>query len=102
MTFRIEQATVEDAAAIAQVFIRNRGDLFILLQLEQANPGAYDRGLADRIANNIQKPGQRYIVARDDQSGKVISYAQWMLPNAGQESFVEIEPAVCRREQYQP
>jgi hypothetical protein len=96
MAFHIQEATISDAAAIANIFIRNRGDLFTFLQLGQDDPSAYDRGLADRIANNIQKPGQKYIIARDDKSGEVISYAQWMLPNAGQQAPIDVEPGVCQ------
>ena len=80
MPFKIEQATVEDAAAIAEIFTSDEVSSIYRLQLGTIDPSVFSDGMTRRIAEGIEKPDQVYIIARDQETGKVASYSQWVLP----------------------
>ena len=51
--------------------------------------------MTERTAENITKPNQTWIIARDQNTGEVVSYAQWELPGAHHDEVVpETDPKV--------
>ena len=95
MPFTVEEATPEDAAAIAKIFVSNETSSMLRLQLGTVDPGVLNEGLTERLAESIQKKGQTYIIARDDEAGEIVSYASWTLPRDEGEVFIEQSPDVC-------
>ena len=94
MPFTIKQATIEDARDIASTFLSNGTDHFLRLQLGTVDPAVLREGLTGRLRESIEREGQVYIIARDDESGHVVSYAQWTLPRNEMEFVVEQNPEV--------
>lgn len=88
MPFTISLATPSDAAAIAHVFQSNETDSFLRLQLGTVDPEVMTQGLTERLAENISKPDTVYVVARDDETGEIMSFASWTLPRGRDEEFV--------------
>lgn len=88
MPFTITIASRSDAAAIARVFQSNETDSFLRLQLGTVDPEVLKQGLTERLAANISKPHTVYVVARDDATGEIVSFASWTLPRGRDEEFV--------------
>ena len=80
MPFRVEEATAEDAAAIAKVFVSEETSDFLRLQLGTVSPSLLNEGMTERIKKAIEKRERVYIVARDEEIDEIVSYAQWELP----------------------
>lgn len=89
MPFTIEEATPDDAAAISKVFLSSDTDDFVKLQLGTVDPMVMSQGLTERLKENIKTPGQLYLIARDDESQEVVSYAAWTLPRDEDEPFMK-------------
>ncbi|KAK5134981.1 hypothetical protein LTR08_005933 [Meristemomyces frigidus] len=90
MPFTVGGATESEATAIAQVLTSNESSTFFRLQLGSVDLETLNNGMAERIVKAMQKPEQRWIVARDEGNGEVMSYAQWVLPKADDE--VDADP----------
>lgn len=86
---KIEQAAPSDAAAIAKIFLSNETDEFLRLQFGTVEPGIMNSGLIDRLTENIKTSGQVYVIARDEETGEIVSYASWTLPRAEDEPYVQ-------------
>ena len=80
MPFTIEQAIPEHAAAIAKIFLSDETSDFLRLQLGTVDPAILNGGLTERLAVSIKRPRETYIIARDDETQEIVSYAQWILP----------------------
>lgn len=98
MPYTIERATTEDAPAIAKIFLSNESDSFLQLQFGTADPEALSDDTAESLVESIEKEGQVFIVARDDDSGEVVGYAQWSLPRDEFEMVMMQTPQVIRSE----
>ena len=85
MPFTIELANAEYAPDIAKIFVSNESDPMLRLQLGSVDPSVLNEGLTERLKESIQRTGQQYIVARDEESGQVVSYASWTLPRGEME-----------------
>ena len=94
MPFTIRQARTDDAAAIAKIFTSDETSSFLRLQLGTVNPAVLNQGMTERLAESIQKPDQVWVIACDDESGEIVSYAQWVLPRDEFEAVVEKTPEV--------
>ena len=79
MPFTIEQAMPEHAAAIARIFLSDETSDFLQLQLGTVDPAVLNEGLTKRLRESIERPGEMYIIARDDETQEVVSYVQWIL-----------------------
>lgn len=80
MPFKVEEATPEDAAAIAKIFTSDEVSRINRLQLGAIDPSVFTQGMTERIKEGIEKSDQIYIIARDEETSEVVSYAQWVLP----------------------
>jgi hypothetical protein len=96
MPFAIQQANTDDATAIAKIFTSDETSSFLLLQLGIVDPAVLNQGLTERLAESIQKPDQLWIIACDDESGEIVSYAQWVLPRDELGTVVEKSPEVSK------
>lgn len=94
MPFALSTADPSHAAAIAKIFLSNETDDFLRLQFGSVDPGVMSRGLAERLAENIATSGQVYIVARDEETGDVVSYCSWTLPRGEGEEVVKASAEV--------
>lgn len=83
MPFTVEEATVDDAAAIAKVWLSAETSDFLRLQLGSVDLSVLSEGMTTRMEESICKEGQVYVVARDNDSNEIVSYAHWVLPKAG-------------------
>ena len=88
MTFKIREATPEDGAAIAKIWLAG-DDEFLQLQLGTVSPSVLNDGMEFRLAESIRTSGQVYVIAEDDESGEIVSYASWTLPRSEDEPVVE-------------
>ena len=89
MPFTIKQANTDDAAAIAKILTSDETSSFLRLQLGTIDPAVLNQGMTERLTESLQKPNQVWIIACDDESGEVVSYAQWVLPRDEFETVVE-------------
>ena len=80
MPFTVEKATVNDAVDIAKIFLSDSTSDFLRLQLGTVDPATLNEGFTERLTESLQQHGQVYIVARDCETGEIVSYAQWRLP----------------------
>lgn len=80
MPFTVEEATAKDADAIANIFTSDEVSRVNRLQLGTVEPSVFTNGMIERIKEGIQKDDQVYIIARDEETNEVVSYAQWVLP----------------------
>ena len=94
MPFDVEEASVEDAAEIAQVLISSGTSSFFRLQLGSIDPASLNVGMTEKIAEDMRKEDRVYVVARDQETGKIMSYAQWILPKEKDEVVTEQDPEV--------
>ena len=93
MPFTIEEAANEDAAAIAKVFVSDETSDFLRLQLGTVDPTVLNEGMTERIREGIATEDQIYVVARDEETGQIVSYAQWVLPKDGPVKTTEVSAA---------
>ncbi|KAH8883229.1 acyl-CoA N-acyltransferase [Thozetella sp. PMI_491] len=101
MTYQIAKATPEDAEGIAEVFVQTGDSEFLRLQIGTADIQEVIQSMADGVKRSFQSDGQLTIVAREEGTGKVLSFAQWTLPNDEPDKTPEeIEKEVERRLQY--
>ena len=75
MPFNVEKATVEDAADIPQVLISSGTSSFFRLQLGSIDPASLNVGMTGKIAEDMRKEDRVYVVARDQETGKIVCYA---------------------------
>ncbi|KAK4634716.1 hypothetical protein CLAFUW4_00283 [Fulvia fulva] len=105
MPFTIAKATPDDAAAIAKVLLSGGTETLMYssrsftgfatrLQLGTIDPAILEVDMTEKIAVNIKKPNQTWIIARDEEMGEIVSYAQWELPAAHDEVVSEPDPNV--------
>lgn len=94
MPFTLEEAKVDDAAAIAKIFTSDETSNFLRMQLGTVDPSVLNEGMTERLAESIQKEGHVYIIARNDDTGEIVSYAHWALPRDEMEVVVEQSPEV--------
>ena len=97
MPFTTRQATAGDVPAIAKIFLSDETSSFLLLQLGTVDPAVLNGGMTDRLSESIQKPDQVYLIAQDDETGEIVSFAQWALPRDEMEEVVEQSPEVFHR-----
>lgn len=88
MPFTLEKATPDYAAAIANVFLGDEADEFLRLQFGTVDPAIMSEGMTERLTENIKKPGEVYVVARDEATGEIVSYCSWTLPRGEDEPYV--------------
>lgn len=104
MPLTIEQAVPDDAAAIAKVFLNDEAGEFLRLQLGTVDPDIMNNGMTERLTENIKTSGQIYVVARDDKTCEIVSYASWTLPREEDEPYVqqtaEVSEAVVLSRQF--
>ncbi|KAK3725077.1 hypothetical protein LTR37_000587 [Vermiconidia calcicola] len=102
MPFTIEQAIPEHAAAIAKIFLSDETSDFLRLQLGTVDPAILNGGLTERLAVSIKRPRETYIIARDDETQEIVSYAQWILPRDAMDVVVgqTVDEQVHETEQY--
>ena len=94
MSFTIDEATESDVPAIARVLASDGTNSLFKLQLGALDPETLYKEMGGRIAKALQQADQKWIVARDEGSGEIISYAQWVLPRPDGEVKVEPSPEV--------
>lgn len=60
------------------------------LQLGIVNPTIFHDGMTRRVAENISRPNQVFLIARDEESSEIVNYAQRELPNDAQQDHTEL------------
>lgn len=86
MPFQIQEASTEDASSIATVLLSAETEPLMRLQLGNADPDVLKKNFEEKLRKSIGEASkQKWIVARDEVSGRVISYAQWELPRSEDE-----------------
>ena len=98
MTFTIEQASVEDAPAIGKVLLSDHTSDFLRLQLGTVDPDVMNQGFAERIAESFNQEGMVYVVARDNDTRQIISYAQWKLPREASTHVIKPAPEASQNQ----
>ena len=99
MPFVVERATINDVADIAKIFLSDSTSDFLRLQLGTVDPATLNEGFTERLTESLQQDGQVYIVARDRDTGEIVSYAQWKLPRDQMDAVISPTPEVrfdCR------
>lgn len=94
MPFTIVKASADNAGAITKISTSDETSSFLRLQLGTVDPAVLNQGWTESLTDNIQKPDQAWIVACDNESGEIVSYALWMLPRDEFETDVERSPGV--------
>lgn len=83
MPFQVREANVEDASSIAAVLLSAETEPLMRLQLGSADSDVLNKNFKGKLKRSIAEgPRQKWIVARDEESGRIISYAQWELPRS--------------------
>ncbi|OQO12164.1 hypothetical protein B0A48_02804 [Cryoendolithus antarcticus] len=81
MGFTIHTATPADTAAIVAVFASDQNEPFARVHLGTLSQEAFKARMESRFGEAIAKQdGQVYLYVRDDDSGEIVSYANWQLP----------------------
>ena len=96
MTFTTEQANVADAPSIAKVLLSDHTSEFLRLQLGTVDPEVINQGFAERMTGSFDQEGIVYVIARDDDTREIVSYAQWKLPRDASTHVIKPSPEVCR------
>ena len=91
MSFTVHEATESDIPAIARVLASDGQNALFELQLGAVDRNVLYGNMGERIARAMKMPDQQWIVARDEDSGDIMSYAQWVLPQP--EGVVANEPS---------
>ena len=94
MPFKIEEAAPKEAEAITKIFLSDDTSDFLRLQLGTVDPAVLNEGMNDRLAEGLEKPGHTYVIARDEKTNEVVSFAQWVLPRDENETVAEQSPEV--------
>ena len=78
----ITEATSADVPAITSIFLTDGEGPSSLMQmcLGTSSRDAVNMRQADGIAEGMEDPGLKWLVARDSESKKTISFAHWQLP----------------------
>lgn len=86
MPFQIQEASTEDSSSIAAVLLSAETEPLMRLQLGTADPDVLNKNFEEKLKKSIGEASkQKWIVARDEESGRIISYAQWELPRSEHE-----------------
>ncbi|KAI0133499.1 hypothetical protein BJ170DRAFT_164656 [Xylariales sp. AK1849] len=88
MPYTIETALYSDAEAIASAFTADELPYFRRLQNGTVDPGDRKAGAVEMWTKMIANPAYVCLVAREAESGLVVSYAQWVKPKDEDEKTV--------------
>lgn len=82
MPFLVADATPADIPAICSIFLMDGEDPspIMVLSLGSVNRTAINMRQASRIQADLDDTGVKYIIARDQETKKTASFAQWQLP----------------------
>ncbi|KAH8204561.1 hypothetical protein TruAng_001335 [Truncatella angustata] len=78
-SYKIEPALLSDAAALA-ADLSSEPDAFRRFMDGTADMSKREENMAKWFTQAIKDPAARVLVVRDENSGDIISYAQWELP----------------------
>lgn len=87
-------ATPKDASAITKILLSNETDRFFRLQLGTIDSSVLCGGIEASIEESMQRNGVVYMIAKDAESGEVVSFAQWDLPRNETEVVIDQSPVV--------
>ncbi|KAJ8113491.1 hypothetical protein OPT61_g4392 [Boeremia exigua] len=99
--FKIVEARIADAHAIASLFAQSWVSPFSRLQFGQLDPEELATSMSPRIAQQMMETSSRFIVARNLETGKVAAVAQWMMPVVADLGAVKEESKEDRDERQQ-
>ncbi|GAB7351016.1 hypothetical protein MBLNU459_g1506t1 [Dothideomycetes sp. NU459] len=96
MPFLVSEATLADVPAITSIFRADAPTSFMRLCLGSVHPSALNVKQSDRIADEMHEEDQLWLIARDAESGRTASFAQWRLPkeepdDAAQDNAADLE-----------
>lgn len=82
MPFITAEATSADIPAIASIFLMDGEgpNSFMQLCLGSVNRNAINHRQSERIAEGMEDKSLTWLVARDQESKKTASFAQWQIP----------------------
>lgn len=81
MPFVVDKATPADIPALTSILLADDPPSpFTQLMLGAVDARAINMRLAARTAKGIDDPTEMWLVARDEQTKKTASFAQWQLP----------------------
>lgn len=80
MPFLVSEAKLADVPAITAIFRSDEPAPFMRLCLGSVHSSALDVNQSDSISDDMQEEDQLWLIARDSESGKTASFAQWQLP----------------------
>lgn len=89
MPFLVSEATLADVPAITAIFRSDEPAPFMRLCLGAVHSSALSVKQADVISDEMQEEDQLWLMARDKESGKTASFAQWQLPKEEADSVDE-------------
>lgn len=97
MPFLVSEAKLADVPAITAIFRNDEPAPFMRLCLGSVHSSALSVKQADNITDEMHEDDQLWLVARDSESGKTASFAQWRLPKEEADSHEEQDAAelVC-------
>lgn len=92
---KIEPALPSDAAAIAAIGNDAEPDLFRQFMEGSTDAAKKEEGMLHWWTQYLESPVQLVLVARDEGTSKIVSYAQWELPKGKEDE----PPAASKTEE---
>jgi len=80
MPFLVSEAKLADVPAISAIFRSDVPAPFMRLCLGSIHSSALTGSQSDNISDDMSEEDQLWLIARDSESGKTASFAQWQLP----------------------
>lgn len=80
--YKVDQALPSDAAAINKIDCAAEPDPFRQFMEGSGDAARKEAGMLKWWTKCLESSDQRILVARDEEDGEIVSYAQWDLPRS--------------------